>query len=72
MGQTVRMYDRRIPDLGVANFILIKLNQIGTLTEIIDAVTLTCTNGYIVVVSHRSGETKDTTIADFAVTMNTG
>ncbi len=59
-------------DMGVANSILIKLNQIGTLTETIDAVTLARNNGYTTVVSHRSGETEDTTIADFAVAMNTG
>ncbi len=59
-------------DLGIANSILIKLNQIGTLTETIDCVRLAQTNGYTTVVSHRSGETEDTTIADFAVAMNTG
>ncbi len=59
-------------DLGVANSILIKLNQIGTLTETIDAVTLANRNGYTAVVSHRSGETEDVTIADLAVALNTG
>lgn len=59
-------------DMGVANSILIKLNQIGTLTETIDAVTLAHTNGYTSVVSHRSGETEDVTIADLAVALNTG
>ena len=59
-------------DLGVANPILIKLNQIGTLTETIDAVSMANRNGYTAVVSHRSGETEDVTIADLAVALNTG
>ncbi len=59
-------------DLGVANSILIKLNQIGTLTETIDCVNMANANGYTAVVSHRSGETEDTTIADLAVALNTG
>jgi enolase len=59
-------------DMGVANSILIKLNQIGTLTETIDAVTLANRNGYTAVVSHRSGETEDVTIADLSVALNTG
>lgn len=54
-------------DAGVANAILIKLNQIGTLTETMDAIQLAKTAGYAAVVSHRSGETEDTTIADLAV-----
>lgn len=58
--------------LGVANSILIKLNQIGTLSETIDAVELAHTSGYTAVVSHRSGETEDTTIADFVVGLGTG
>ncbi len=57
---------------GVANSILIKLNQIGTLTETIETVTLAKKAGYTSVVSHRSGETEDTTIADFVVAMGTG
>lgn len=57
--------------LGVANSILIKLNQIGTLSETIDAINLAKQNGYTAVTSHRSGETEDTTIADLAVAMNT-
>jgi enolase len=57
---------------GVANSILIKVNQIGTLTETIDAVNLAKCNGYTAVMSHRSGETEDTTIADLAVALNTG
>jgi enolase len=56
----------------VANSILIKLNQIGTLTETIDAVNLAKQNSYTAVISHRSGETEDTTIADLAVALNTG
>lgn len=55
---------------GVANAILIKPNQIGTLTETLDAVFLAQSNGYKAVISHRSGETKDTTIADIAVATN--
>jgi enolase len=51
---------------------LLKVNQIGTLTEAIDAATLATTNGYAVVTSHRSGETADTTIADLAVALNCG
>ena len=57
---------------GIANSILIKLNQIGTLTETISAVNLASANGYTSVVSHRSGETEDTTIADFVVALGTG
>ena len=56
----------------VANSILIKVNQIGTLTETIDAINLAYRNGYTAIASHRSGETEDTTIADLAVAMNTG
>ena len=56
----------------VANSILIKLNQIGTLTETINAVDLACRNSYTAVISHRSGETEDTSIADLAVALNTG
>ena len=57
---------------GVANSILIKVNQIGTLTETIEAVQLATRCGYTSVMSHRSGETEDTTIADLAVALNTG
>jgi enolase len=57
---------------GVANSILIKVNQIGTLTETIEAVRLAHENGYTAVMSHRSGETEDTTIADLAVALGTG
>ncbi len=56
----------------IANSILIKLNQIGTLTETLDAVEMAKTAGYTAVISHRSGETEDTTIADLAVACNTG
>ena len=59
-------------DLGVTNSILIKLNQIGTLTETLDAIELAKKNGYTAVVSHRSGETEDTTLADVAVATNAG
>lgn len=59
-------------DLEVANSILIKLNQIGTLTETLDAIELAKKNGYTAVVSHRSGETEDTTLADVAVATNAG
>ncbi|NUO08644.1 MAG: phosphopyruvate hydratase [Candidatus Brocadia sp.] len=57
---------------GVANSILIKVNQIGTLTETLNAIELARTNGYTTVISHRSGETEDTTIADIAVATNAG
>jgi enolase len=57
---------------GVANSILIKVNQIGTLTETINAVSLAYTNAYTAVISHRSGETEDVTIADLSVALNTG
>ncbi|MBI4395342.1 MAG: phosphopyruvate hydratase [Candidatus Omnitrophica bacterium] len=59
-------------DQKVANSILIKVNQIGTLTETIEAVKLAHQNGYTAVMSHRSGETEDTTIADLAVALSTG
>jgi enolase len=59
-------------DRGVANSILIKVNQIGTLTETIEAVRLARENGYTAVMSHRSGETEDATIADLAVALGTG
>ena len=57
---------------GIANSILIKLNQIGTMTETLDAIEMAKTAGYTAVISHRSGETEDTTIADLAVACNTG
>ena len=59
-------------DEGIANSILIKVNQIGSLSETIDAVNLATKNGYTSVMSHRSGETEDHTIADLAVALNTG
>ena len=57
---------------GIANSILVKVNQIGTLTETIEAVQMATSNGYTSVMSHRSGETEDSTIADLAVALNTG
>ncbi|MEY2799607.1 MAG: hypothetical protein RI934_595 [Bacteroidota bacterium] len=57
---------------GIANSILVKVNQIGSITETIDAVNLAHRNGYTSVMSHRSGETEDTTIADLAVALNCG
>jgi enolase len=57
---------------GVANSILIKVNQIGTLTETLDAIQMANRAGYTAVVSHRSGETEDTTIADISVATNAG
>ncbi|MBR2667694.1 MAG: phosphopyruvate hydratase [Oscillospiraceae bacterium] len=59
-------------DLGVCNSVLIKLNQIGTLTETLDTIQLANRAGYTAVVSHRSGETEDTTIADLVVALNAG
>ena len=57
---------------GIANSILIKVNQIGTLTETLDAIRMAQINGYTTMVSHRSGETEDTTIADLSVAVNAG
>ena len=57
---------------GIGNAILIKVNQIGTLTETIEAMHMAQQAGYGVIVSHRSGETEDTTIADLAVGLNAG
>ena len=59
-------------DTGTANSILVKVNQIGSLTETFDTVQLAQFNGYTVVISHRSGETEDATIADIAVATNCG
>jgi enolase len=59
-------------DTGVGNALLVKVNQIGTITETINAVTLAQHNGYNTIMSHRSGETEDTTIADLAVALNCG
>ena len=58
-------------DMGAANSLLVKLNQIGSVTETLDAIELATANGYTSMVSHRSGETSDTTIADLAVAKNT-
>ncbi len=63
---------RRGIELGAANAILVKVNQIGTLSETLDAIELARAHGYGVVISHRSGETEDTTIADLAVATGTG
>jgi enolase len=63
---------RRGIDAGVANAILVKVNQIGTLTETLDVIELARSAGYATVISHRSGETEDTTIADLAVAVNAG
>ena len=63
---------RRGIDEGIANSILIKVNQIGSLTETIDAIQLAARNGYTSISSHRSGETEDSTIADLAVGLSTG
>jgi enolase len=57
---------------GIANSILVKVNQIGSLTETIEAVDMAKVNAYTSVMSHRSGETEDSTIADLAVALNTG
>src|SRR5690606_33463336 len=59
-------------ELGAANSILVKVNQIGTLTETMEAVEKAHKSGYTAIMSHRSGETEDTTIADLAVALNTG
>ena len=59
-------------DRGICNSILIKLNQIGTISETLDAIELATRNGYSAVISHRSGETEDTTISDFAVATGVG
>jgi enolase len=67
----VKRLDRGIKE-GIGNSILIKVNQIGTVTETINAVQLAQTNGYTSIMSHRSGETEDTTIADLAVALNCG
>jgi enolase len=65
-------YLRRGIDEGVGNAILVKVNQIGTLTESLDVIELARAAGYATVISHRSGETEDTTIADLAVAVNAG
>jgi enolase len=67
----VERFERGIEE-GVANAILVKVNQIGTLTEALDAIALGRSHGYAAVISHRSGETEDTTIADLAVATNAG
>lgn len=67
----VRRFKKGIAE-GAGNSILVKLNQIGTLSETLDVVKLARENGYTAVISHRSGETEDTTIADLAVALNAG
>jgi len=67
----VTLIERGI-EAGVANAVLIKLNQIGTLTETLEAVALASRSSYRAVISHRSGETEDTSIADLAVAVNAG
>jgi enolase len=67
----VEIFSRGIRER-IANSILIKLNQIGTLTETLDAIELAKRAGYTAIISHRSGETEDTTIADVAVATNSG
>ena len=59
-------------EMGIGNAILIKVNQIGTLTETMDAIAMANRAGYTAIISHRSGETEDTTIADLAVALNAG
>ena len=59
-------------ELGITNSVLVKLNQIGTLTETLDTIEMAKINGFTAVISHRSGETEDTTIADLAVATNSG
>jgi enolase len=68
---SVKRLEKGIED-GIANSILIKVNQIGTLTETIDAVRMAQTSAYTTVMSHRSGETEDSTIADLAVALSCG
>ena len=68
---TVDFLRKRIAE-GVANSLLIKVNQIGTLTETLATISLANENSYTSVISHRSGETEDTTIADIAVATNAG
>ena len=76
VGDDIFVTNTKILDKGIkekiANSILIKLNQIGTVTETIDAVDMAHRAGYTAVISHRSGETEDTTIADLSVALNTG
>ncbi len=76
MGDDIFVTNREIfskgIEKGIGNSILIKLNQIGTLTETLDTIETAKRAGYTAVVSHRSGETEDATIADLAVSMNTG
>ena len=65
-------YIKKGIDQRCANAVLVKINQIGTLTETLEAISLAMRNGYKTIISHRSGETEDTTIADIAVAVNSG
>jgi enolase len=69
---TNKIYVKKGIEMGVANSVLIKLNQLGTLTETLDTCEMAMRAGYTCVVSHRSGETEDTTIADLVVALNAG
>ena len=63
---------KKVIEKGIANSILIKLNQIGTITETLDAISLAKKNNYNFIISHRSGETEDVTIADLSVATSSG
>ena len=69
---TNKIYVKKGIEEGCSNSVLIKLNQIGTLTETLDTCQMAMRNGWTCVVSHRSGETEDTTIADLVVALNAG
>jgi enolase len=69
---TNKIYVKKGIEMGCSNSVLIKLNQIGTLTETLDTCEMAMRNGWTCVVSHRSGETEDTTIADLVVALNAG
>ena len=69
---TNKKYLKKGIDMGAGNAILIKINQIGTITETLETIDLAKQNGYKTIISHRSGETEDTSIADLAVGLNLG
>lgn len=69
---TNKEYLQKGIDMGAGNAILLKVNQIGTITETLETIDLAKKNGYNTIISHRSGETEDTTIADLAVGLNLG
>lgn len=69
---TNKEYLQKGIDMGAGNAILLKINQIGTITETLETIDLAKKNGYNTIISHRSGETEDTTIADLAVGLNLG